>query len=209
MESPLTTKQKAFALAWVDLFSKGKENGTEAARVAGYKGNDGVLAVQAHANLRNPKIKHLIQNLRKDIDRAAGSTQLGDIMCAAEVLARVSALARANPLDLFNEEGEFDHDDVRRRGLGYLMSAVETVSTTYPNGTVTVRKKFRVEPRKGFLELLGKHLGLWDNETPDYDEILARIAGVPKALLPANLEPDPNASAVDGDVVDEEEERDL
>jgi hypothetical protein len=48
IERPLTTKQKAFALAWVDLRAKGKENGTEAARIAGYKGNDGVLAVQAH-----------------------------------------------------------------------------------------------------------------------------------------------------------------
>ncbi len=70
IERPLTSKQKAFTLAWVDLLAKGKENGTEAARIAGYKGNDGVLAVQAHENLRNPKIKRLIQNLRKDIDRA-------------------------------------------------------------------------------------------------------------------------------------------
>ena len=37
IERPLTTKQKAFAIAWVDLLAKGKENGTEAARIAGYK----------------------------------------------------------------------------------------------------------------------------------------------------------------------------
>jgi hypothetical protein len=48
--------------------------------------------------------------------------------------------------------------------LGYLISGVETVSTTYPNGTVTVRGKFRVEPRRGFLELLRKHHNLRTGE---------------------------------------------
>src|SRR5260370_14071705 len=154
IERPLTTKQNAFVLAWVDLLAKGKENGTEAARIAGYKGSENALAVQAHENLRNPKIKRLIKSLRKDIDRVAASTQVREIMCWAEVLARVSAHARADPLDLLNQDGEFDLADVRRRGLGYLLSGVETITTTHPNGTVTVRNKFRVEPRKAFLELL-------------------------------------------------------
>jgi hypothetical protein len=120
-------------------------------RIVGYKGNDGVLAVQAHVNLRNPKIKRLIQSLRKDIDRSAARTQIHAIMSSAEVLTRVSALARANPFDLLNQDGEFDQADIRRRGLGYLAGGVETTTTTYPNGTKIVREKVRVEPRKDFL----------------------------------------------------------
>ena len=65
--------------------------------------------------------------------------------------------------------------------MGYLISGVETVTTTYPNGTVTLRKKFRVEPRKGFLELLGKHHGPWTDEIDDPDEVLYQLLVYPKA----------------------------
>lgn len=127
-------------------------------------------------------------------------------MCSAEVLARVSALARATLLDLFNQDGEFDQADVRRRGLGYLISGVKTRTTTHPNGARTVTQEFKVENRKGFLELLGKHHLLWSNEylSPDkIDEILSSALGIPKALLPAMLELE-NEGAVD--VVEDVEE---
>jgi hypothetical protein len=209
IERPLTTRQKAFGLAWVDLLAKGNENGTEAARIAGYKGNDGVLAVQAHENLRNPKIKRFIQSLRIDIDRAAVSTQIHKIMSSTEVLTRVSALARANPLDLFNQEGEFDPADVRRRGLGYLVSAIRTRTTTTRNGATTVTQEFKIEARSKFLELLGKHHGLWTDEIDDPREVLARILGRPKGWLPPKLdEPDAiEAEAVE--VPNKSEERSL
>jgi len=51
----LTAKQTRFAAAYVET-----GNGTRAARIAGYKGDDNQLAVQASVNLRNPKIQQLI-----------------------------------------------------------------------------------------------------------------------------------------------------
>lgn len=189
IERPITSRQKAFAHAWVSLLEKGRENGTEAARIAGYKGNDGVLAVQAHQNLRNPKIKKLIKDLRRDVDRAAATSHLADIMCSAEVLTRVSMLARADLLLVLNEAEELDIAELKRSGLGFLLAGMETVTTTDAKGNVTVRKKFKIEPRSKFLELLGKHHGLWTDEIDDPDELLSQYLGIPKHLLPTSIEP--------------------
>src|SRR5262249_40083481 len=52
----LTRKQLHFIAEYCHL-----ENGTEAARRAGYKGSDNVLGVQAHHNLRHPKIAAAIK----------------------------------------------------------------------------------------------------------------------------------------------------
>jgi phage terminase small subunit len=56
----LTYKQQAF----VDAYAG---NGTEAARIAGYKGNDVVLAQVAAENLRKPQIQKAIQARQKPI----------------------------------------------------------------------------------------------------------------------------------------------
>jgi Terminase small subunit len=53
----LTAKQLRFVAAYLET-----ENGTLAAKVAGYKGDDNQLAVQASVNLRNPKIQQLIED---------------------------------------------------------------------------------------------------------------------------------------------------
>jgi phage terminase small subunit len=50
----LTIKQRKFVEAY-------SGNGTEAARIAGYTGDDNTLGVTAHELLRNPKIAQLIK----------------------------------------------------------------------------------------------------------------------------------------------------
>lgn len=54
-ERDLTPRQKKF----IELY---KGNGTEAARLAGYKGSEDCLGKTAYDLLRNPKIKKQIQN---------------------------------------------------------------------------------------------------------------------------------------------------
>lgn len=54
MFSKLTTKQNKF----IEIYDG---NGTRAARLAGYKGNDNVLGVTANELLRNPKIAQAIK----------------------------------------------------------------------------------------------------------------------------------------------------
>jgi phage terminase small subunit len=55
----LTAKQLRFVAAYLDP-AAANGNGTLAARMAGYKGNNDQLGVQAWANLRNPRIQRLI-----------------------------------------------------------------------------------------------------------------------------------------------------
>ena len=107
-DRPLTTKQKAFVEHYLQSF-----NGTDAARQAKYKGNDNVLAVVAHANIRKPKI------------RAAIEQRLADMALSAnEVLKRLSDQATASVADFVEaspvegKPGRFilDMGEVRKRG---------------------------------------------------------------------------------------------
>src|SRR5262245_11688171 len=79
----LTRKQLHFIAEYCHL-----ENGTEAARRAGYKGSDNVLGVQAHHNLRHPKIASAIKQemAKMDVEVTLVRVQrrLHDISLAAQ-----------------------------------------------------------------------------------------------------------------------------
>ena len=75
-----TAKQKLFIDNYLVTL-----NGTEAARLAGYKGDDNVLGVIAYENLRKPKIK-------KEIEHRLSESALS----ANETLARVAQHATAS-----------------------------------------------------------------------------------------------------------------
>jgi hypothetical protein len=80
MAAQLTAMQRVFALEYIIC-----KNGTEAARRAGYKGDDNVLAVTAYDNLRNTKIVDFID---------ARFAEHG--MRANEVIERISEQAAAD-----------------------------------------------------------------------------------------------------------------
>lgn len=73
-----------------------------------------------------------------------------------------------------------------------MRQVLRTQITTSPNGTTTVTREVKIENRAKFLELLGKHHNLWTGEIEYPDEVLSRLLGIPKALLPAHLD-DPDA----------------
>lgn len=67
----LTEKQLRFVAAYVDP-AAGNGNGTVSARLAGYEGNNNVLAVQASTNLRNPQIRKALEDIQqKLLEKAA------------------------------------------------------------------------------------------------------------------------------------------
>ena len=132
--------------------------------------------------------KSIVDKVDEQVQEKAIEVGLPDIMCQAEVLARVSILARTDPLMLLNEQGELDIAEVKRRGLGFLLSAVETTATNHPNGKVTFRTRLKIEGGGKFLELMGKHHGLWTDEFKDPQEELARYFGIPKHQLPPTLD---------------------
>ena len=62
----LTLKQRAFLAAYIDP-AGANGNGTLAARMAGYRGNNNQLAVQASVNLRKPEMWELLEKKRQEL----------------------------------------------------------------------------------------------------------------------------------------------
>lgn len=77
--SKLTLKQEMFVNAYL---GEAKGNATEAARIAGYKGNDVTLGQVGAENLKKPQIAELIENRTSEA-----------AMSAAEVLQKLSGIA--------------------------------------------------------------------------------------------------------------------
>lgn len=88
---PLTFKQKSFIRYYLET-----KNGTEAARLAGYAGNNATLGQVAYENLRKPEVRAELTKL------------INPIADAQEVLARLSKHSRASIADVLDASGSFD-----------------------------------------------------------------------------------------------------
>ena len=82
MENKLTQKQRLFVEAYIGPTNG---NGREAARSAGYSGDDNALSSRAFELMRNPKIAELIGVRVQDA-----------VMQSNEVLSELSAIAKAD-----------------------------------------------------------------------------------------------------------------
>ncbi len=126
-----TLKQRKFAAEYAN---RAKGNGTLAARLAGYKGNANQLAVQASANLRNPKVQHLLADMVDSMTQRA-LQRLGDALDATSsraFLDKQGAVVYTEPvpdhrmrlqaakfvLDLRDKYGEADVPDGGEVGQG-------------------------------------------------------------------------------------------
>lgn len=107
-------------------------NGTEAARLAKYSGDDATLAATASRLLSNDKVA-------REIDRRL--TQ--HAMSANEVLARYTAIARGDIADVVNGAGATDLDEAKRRGKSHLVKRykVKVTNTTEGTGENIVEKQ--------------------------------------------------------------------
>ncbi len=107
----LTVKQKAFADYYII-----HKNATKAARLAGYKGSDNVMARVGWENVRNPKI-------RAYIDRAFSQ----QVMSRDEVLARLASIASGDAADYMRVDEhdsrivQLDVGRLVREGKGHLI----------------------------------------------------------------------------------------
>lgn len=82
----LTPMQRAFVAAYV---GEARGQGATAARMAGYKGNNHVLAVTAQGLLKNPSIKQALEVFRMATATAA-------IMTAEQCAERLSRIGRGD-----------------------------------------------------------------------------------------------------------------
>lgn len=122
MSDGLTGKQQAF----INAYLSNGFNATDAARQAGYEGNDNVLGVQGHENLRNPKIASIIS---ERINEAA--------MSANEVLARLSQIARGEVTDFLDEDGKWDLKTARKLKKQGLLKKVKSKRTSKQLDSIT------------------------------------------------------------------------
>jgi phage terminase small subunit len=179
----LTTKQRLF----VESYLSNGFNATEAARAAGYKGNDVTLAAVGYENLRKPQIAAVVS---ERINEAA--------MSANEVLARLSKHARGSLFDLLDEDGELNLKDARARGVDDLLKKVKrtTFDTKDKDGNVTSTRtthEYEIHDAQAALVHLGKYHKLFidrhehtgnlniDVSKLSDDELAALAEGAPSA----------------------------
>lgn len=105
----LTIKQER----WLNTYLE-TGNATEAARQAGYKGNDDTLRNVGAQNLSKLYIKRRIEQRLAD-----------EGVTATEVINTLAGHMRADITDLFDETGIIDLQTIRERGLGYLIKKIK------------------------------------------------------------------------------------
>lgn len=108
----LNFKQQAFVEYYLTAW-----NATEAARLAGYKGNDATLAVVGSENIRKPKI-------RAEIDRRLQLLAMG----ADEVLARLSQQASASIEDFIDYSWSVPRIDLEKAAKAGKLHLLKKVS---------------------------------------------------------------------------------
>jgi Terminase small subunit len=186
---PLTQKQKAFALAYVQLLARGNQSGTEAARLAGYRGNAMTLSAVASENLRKPLIATEVEELRAKIEKPTAD----GIMSSLEVLLGVTKIAKASIADVLDDEGRFDLALAKERGTDNLIKQI----SYYRTGEVRTVRLYGAERA---LDLLGRYYKLWERgERPidDPEEFLARLLKMDRKRLPTPID-----DSVEGEILE-------
>lgn len=151
--SDFTPKQSAFIDHYIRTL-----NGTEAARLAGYSGDDNTLGVTAYDNLRKPKIKDEIESRMKEL-----------AMPPDEVIYRLQdhATASLGAFVRFNEDGEFwvDLDKAREAGVLHLAKEIKQDKRVYTdkdgNTEITYRTEVKIHDSQAALDKLAKCYGLY------------------------------------------------
>lgn len=111
----LTGKQRRFVDEYVVCL-----NGTEAARRAGYAGDDASLAAQASHLLRNNKVLRALDDALKNV-----------AMPANEVIAHLSDIGRNDIADAMSVCGRIDVLEAKRRGKSQNIKRLKEKVTTY------------------------------------------------------------------------------
>ena len=150
----LTNKQFLWAEYYIQY-----HNGTKAARLAGYKGDDNALAVVASRNIRNDKIRDYLSERYKTL-----------AMTSDEVLMRLANIARASLSDYCDENGTIDWKKVSRDG--------------YAIKSIAKGSKLETESRLRALELIGKAQSMFTERIEIMDwRAEAREAGYEPSVI--------------------------
>jgi phage terminase small subunit len=139
----LTGKQQRFVDEYIVCL-----NGTEAARRAGYAGDENSLSVIASQNLRKVNIARAI------------SARLAEFaMPANEVLTQLTDIARGDMSDNINNFGGIDPVQAARRGKGHLIKRFKVKTITTEDSEI-VETEIEMYDRLKALEILSKYHNL-------------------------------------------------
>lgn len=171
MADGLTPRQRRFCEEYlIDL------NGAAAARRAGFsKATASEQAVRLLADVR----------VRAEVDRLKAERSQRTQVTADAVVSEIAKLAFSNMMNyiVIQDDGSYVVDfSMVDRDMGAAMSEVTT--ETYVEGKgeeaqTVKRMKFKLCDKKGSLELLGRHLGIF-NDKSESNVIMRVMTGVPK-----------------------------
>lgn len=140
----LTGKQRRFVDEYVVCL-----NGTEAARRAGYAGDDSSLAAQASHLLRNDKVLRALDEAMKQF-----------AMPANEVMLQLTDIGRGDIADAMSASGRIDVLEARRRGKSQLIKRIKEKVTTYTDKDgqdhETIETEIEMYDRQAALNTLAK-----------------------------------------------------
>lgn len=142
----LTGKQRAFIHAYL---GDAHFNATEAARIAGYKGNGNTLGVTAFHLLRNPKIAEQIDG------SLAALTMPGNV-----VLKQLTDIATSSIEDVLDDDGRFDFEAAKKAGKLPLVKKLKRKT-----GKDWEEVEFEMYSSHEALRDLGKHHKLFTDKT--------------------------------------------
>ena len=145
----LTHKQALFVVFYV---GRAKGNATEAARLAGYGGEDGTLAQIGWENLRKPKI-------RAAIDELMATALMGEM----ELLWRIAEDSRADLSDFQSDTNpeELDLKKAQSRGKLHLIREIHTEKTVSKEGLATHRTRIKLVDAQAARRDLARIKGLF------------------------------------------------
>lgn len=157
MSAPLTIKQQLFCKYYLETL-----NATEAARRAGYKGNENTLANVGSDNIRKPKIRAYI-----DEQLAALTMSADEVLFSLDKIARGADITQfADLVQLYtqDEDGNIyptdlalkvDLEKIQKAGAGHLIKRLSQNA----KGGLTIEWH---DPQRA-LELLGKRYKLFSD----------------------------------------------
>jgi phage terminase small subunit len=175
---PLTDKQRRFVEEYA---GSAKFNGSEAARRAGYTGNENTITTMASKLLANKEISEAIQ---ARMDKLAAKCDIS----AEKVLRELALLGFSNMRDYMQITSDGDpyislSDLTREQAAAISELTVEDYKEGRGEDARDVKRiKIKVSDKRGALELLGKHLGIFKND----GQVNVNLSLEPKIYLPDN-----------------------
>jgi len=155
----LTPKQRLFVQEYlIDL------NASQAAIRAGYSIKNAEF--QAHCLLKNPKVKQAIKLAMYEREQRTKVTQ-------DRVIEELAKIAFINPTDVVNSYDASLHDDAAREDTAAISSIrVRRIPSKHGTG---VEREIKLHDKIRALDLLGKHLGLFNDKLNITADAVVRI----------------------------------